>query len=167
MRALFVCESMFGNTRQIADAIVEGLTERGTAAVVRMVDELGHDDLNADLLIVGAPTHAWGLPRRQSRADPRPPAAPPLSGVREWLATLSGQEGKIGAAFDTRLDKPKFLTGSAARSISRGLTAHGVRLLHPAHSFLVASKRGPLAPGEFTRAKNWGAEIASVVVTNR
>lgn len=40
MRALIVYESMFGNTRQIADAIAEGMT-RGTAVVVRTVDELG------------------------------------------------------------------------------------------------------------------------------
>ena len=68
MRALVVYESMFGNTRELAAAIAEGLAARG--AGVELVDaESAPGELadRFDLLVAGAPTHAFGLPKT---ADP-------------------------------------------------------------------------------------------------
>lgn len=177
MKALIVYESMFGNTREIAEAIASGFATRDGEAIVRTVDEVSNDDMAADILVVGAPTHAWGMPRRQSRQGAFDDATKhpdhvftgdvQANGVREWLAGLPDQGGKRAAAFDTRLDKSKFVTGSAARRISRVLRRHGLRLFHPEHSFTVTGMNGPLAVGEVERARAWGAEMASTFVTAR
>jgi hypothetical protein len=61
MNALIVYESMYGNTRLIAQAIAEGL---GGATVQSTREDA---DVSADLLIVGGPTHMHGLTTSASR----------------------------------------------------------------------------------------------------
>ena len=57
MRAVVVYESMFGNTHAIADAIGKGLEPVDNVVVVP-VAEAGRERLgDADLLVVGGPTH--------------------------------------------------------------------------------------------------------------
>ena len=67
MRAVVVYESMYGNTHQVADAIGAGL---GTAFDVRVVPVslAGPEVLaDADLVVVGGPTHAHGMSRAATR----------------------------------------------------------------------------------------------------
>ncbi len=61
MRAVIVYESMFGNTHAIADAIGEGLEPKLEVVVVPLA-EAGRERLgDADLLVVGGPTHFHGM----------------------------------------------------------------------------------------------------------
>ena len=62
-----IYQSMFGSTRQMAEAIAEGL--RGAMVVsIIAAPEVGTVGLvNPDLLVVGAPTHAHGMPRQVTR----------------------------------------------------------------------------------------------------
>ena len=62
MHALVVFESMYGNTRAIAEAIADGLSTRMRVEVqeVGVAPEVIDDDVA--LLVVGAPTHAGLLP---------------------------------------------------------------------------------------------------------
>ena len=57
MNAIVVYESIYGNTRAIAEAIAEGL---GGAPAVSPA-ELPADAAQADLLVVGGPTHIHGM----------------------------------------------------------------------------------------------------------
>jgi flavodoxin len=60
MRAVVVYESMFGDTRQVAEAIGDGLGLKFEVTVVA-VDRLTTDQLRGiDLLVVGGPTHVRG-----------------------------------------------------------------------------------------------------------
>jgi hypothetical protein len=162
-RALVVYESMFGNTAAIAHAIADGLTigmENQITEVTTAPGELG----DVDLLVVGAPTHAFGLSRKQTRQNAgkrgaRPEAAA-ADGVREWLATIdSGSAARTTAlAFDTRLRRPR-LPGSAARATRRRLQRLGFRV-GPAKSFWVAGTPGPLVDGELDRARDWGESLS-------
>ena len=163
-RALVVYESMFGNTESIARAVAAGLS---TGSEVRITD-VAHapatpDDV--DLVVVGAPTHAFGLSRPQTRSDARKRGAHADAtqgqGVREWLATidLDSFEGTIAATFDTRVRRPP-LPGSAARAARRRLHRLGFRVL-PAMSFWVTGTPGPLAEGELERARRWGEQLAT------
>lgn len=63
MRVTVLFESDYGNTAAIADAIAEGLRPHAQVDV-RPVDG---SSINADLLVVGAPTHVHGLPSARSR----------------------------------------------------------------------------------------------------
>ena len=67
MRAVVVYESMFGNTHAIADAIGKGLEPVDNVVVVPVV-EAGRERLgDADLLVVGGPTHFHGMSRTRTR----------------------------------------------------------------------------------------------------
>jgi hypothetical protein len=92
-------------------------------------------------------------------------AGPPLEpGVREWLHKLKKQCPRRGVAFDTRLDKPKTVTGSAARAIQQGLRAAGFAYFGESHSFMVTGTAGTLAPGEAERAQQWGEAMGRMLV---
>ena len=67
MRALITFESIYGNTRAVAEAIGEGLRSAREVTVVSQ-HELDPAALaGADLVVVGAPTHMHGLPTSMSR----------------------------------------------------------------------------------------------------
>jgi flavodoxin-like protein len=176
MRALVVYESMYGNTRHIAEAIAEGLrlSLATDLMVVTAAEDVDLDDVS--LLVVGAPTHSWGLSSIRTRSaahhDPRHPdhlldSPAYADGVREWLRHLPRQPHhlhKRGVAFDTRLDKPKMVTGSAARGIEHGLRAAGFSPFGANYGFVVTGSAGPLASGEIERAHQWGEAMGRMIV---
>ena len=90
-RGLVCFESMFGNTEAVAKAIAEGLSDHVSTTIEDVVTARPHAD-NVDLLVVGAPTHAFGLSWRQTRmsAASQGARAPQseLIGLREWLEAL-------------------------------------------------------------------------------
>jgi hypothetical protein len=165
MDAIVVYESMYGNTRAIAEAIADGLN---ATAILPVHEAVGHQGM-ADLLVVGGPTHAHGLATAHSRRlaaeaareDGRriEPGATEEPGLRVWLRDLSPAAAHHAAAFDTRLDRSPWITGIAARGIARRLRRHGIDVV-TTESFLVEDTEGPLAPGELERARAWGAELA-------
>lgn len=165
MRAVVVCESWFGNTRRLAEEIAAELGTVADAEVLTVDDAAGL--ANVDLLVIGAPTHAHGL----SRASTRRTAARRLGradaagrGTRGWLHRLSVPEQTLVAVFDTRIEKPTFLVGSAARSIARKLERNGYRLAVPPESFFVLDVEGPLKDGEIERARAWATVLTDAGV---
>ena len=165
MIALVVYESLYGNTRDVAEAIATGL---GDATVVSVQDALSQVT-EAELLVVGGPTHVHGLTSRRSRTagvenahGDVEPGAGDGPGLRDWLADLPRVANAHAAAFDTRARGPRALTGSAAHGIARRLRHHGYRLL-PTESFLVQGGEGPLVDGELDRARAWGETLAATL----
>ncbi|MFG1965303.1 flavodoxin family protein [Nonomuraea sp. NPDC049028] len=115
MYALIVYESMFGNTKQIAEAVAEGLATTMRTEVLEVGSAPASVGEDLGLLVVGGPTHAFGM----SRASTRQSAAQQgrvLSqgqGVREWLATVRSPSARLAsAAFDTRIAKPRAVSPS-------------------------------------------------------
>lgn len=174
MKALVVYESMYGNTRHVAQAIAEGLKVAMDAQVLLVGEATATDVDDVQLLVVGAPTHAWSLSRRRTREaaakdmDRKPgqpdPSAAVATGLREWLRSVKVHSSCRGAAFDTRLDRPRLFTGSAVRAIERGLRAAGFSLFGEPHSFRVTGTTGPLAFGEIERARQWGEALGRAMV---
>jgi len=171
--ALIVFESMFGNTAAVAEAVAEGLRAEGVLVAVRHVAEAAAlDDVAPELLVVGAPTHAFSLSRPSTRADAVAKGAPTQvvrTGVREWLSagdTRSGT-GRDAVAFDTRAATVRRLPLSAAGTASRLLRRKGfARVLRP-QGFVVADVRGDLLPGELVRAREWGRRLAEELRVSR
>jgi flavodoxin len=166
MNAVVVYESVYGNTRAIAEAIADGL---GAAAVLP-VSEAAARTGEAELLVVGGPTHMHGLATATSRHQAASvahedggisvdPAATAEPGLRKWLHDLPARDGARAAAFDTRLDKSPWLTGVASRAIAKRLRHRGYEIVDT-ESFLVADSEGPLQDGELDRARAWGAQLA-------
>jgi hypothetical protein len=164
MHALVVYESMFGNTRQVAEAIADGLASAFQVELMEVGTAPVHFGEHLELVVVGGPTHAHGLSRpatRKAAADQGAGAtASSGGGLREWLDGLPARPGIAAAAFDTRIDKPRWLTGSAARGTARRLERLRFRLLVPPASFYVLGTPGPLDDGELDRARRWGQDLA-------
>jgi flavodoxin len=153
MNVLVIYDSLYGNTRSIAQAIA------GAFAVpddVRLLNagEVDLADLkSASLLIVGAPTHG-------GRSSP---------GMQEFLGKIPADALKdvSVAAFDTRFavaDQGLGLRllmrtiGYAAPRIADTLQSKGGKLVVPPEGFIVEGKEGPLKQGELERAANWAKE---------
>ena len=166
MRPVVVYESMFGATRVVAEAVASGFAECDETTVVRASEVGGSVLYDADLAVVGGPTHVRSMSRPSTRKGAPgyakkhdgdlalEPGADDVPGVREWLGHL-GQHTVFAAAFDTRVKGPAVITGRASKAINRGLASHGMSIVAPPESFLV-DKNGSLLPGEMTRARCLG-----------
>jgi hypothetical protein len=169
MRALVVFESIFGNTRSVADAVADGLSGHANVDVVEVSAAPVVISGDIDLLVVGGPTHAFGLTRPATREDAARQAGRAVAsiGLREWLAEVrSGSPRAVAATFDTRIKNPR-LPGSAARGAERRLRKLGFPIAAPATSFYVAGTPGPLLNGEAERARRWGQKLAAQITTAR
>jgi flavodoxin len=175
MRAVIVYESMFGNTHAIADAIGNGLEPLDNVVVVPVV-EAGRERLgDADLLVVGCPTHFHGMSRTRTRKWASSTAQKPKNdlvldrdaqgpGVRDWLKSLGDGRTKA-AVFDTCFKGPAVLRGRASKAINRKLRAHGFEVVAKPETFFV-TLQNHLEPGEEDRAREWGERLAASVVSN-
>jgi hypothetical protein len=85
-------------------------------------------------------------------------------GVREWLDMLPRGNGTLAAAFDTRADGSRLLTGAASQPIARKLRKRGYRLIVPPESFIVTDTEGPLKAGEVERADAWAHRIVGLML---
>lgn len=164
-RVLVVYESLFGNTEQLATAIAGSLREAGHRVELTDVAHApGLDDLEADLVVLGAPTHAFSLSRPGTRADAVRQGAPSPAtdtGVREWLGAARHHRATRAvptACFDTRVDRTRRLPGSAARKAVRLARDAGLAPVRRTESFYVEDVSGPLLPGELERACTWAAD---------
>lgn len=168
MTALVVFESMYGSTRAIAEAIGQGLAASGPVKVIEVgafAAAPGSRKISDDvtLLVVGGPTHAFGLSRSSTRADAAREATAGIvskgKGIREWLEDLTMPTGGLPiATFDTKVLKPN-LPGSAAKGAEKSLRRLGGRPIVPPRSFRVMGKSDGLVEGELEAARIWGEEL--------
>ena len=165
MNTLIVFESMFGNTRDIAQAIAAGVSSSVTTEIVEAGDAPPRPE-GVDLLVVGGPTHQFGLSRSDSRkkaaSETNRPLVSPDIGLREWIGDLPKVSGVAAATFDTSIRKPN-LPGSAARGAQKRLKRLGYRILLPAEIFRVEGTTGPITDGELDRARAWGQRLADAL----
>lgn len=159
MRTWIVVESMWGNTREIAEAVAEGLGGDVEVLDVTRAPGLG-DDL--DLVVIGGPTHAFSMSRPATRQDAvRQGGAPAAQsrGIREWLADQQHPGPVHVATFDTRVASMHRLPGSAARAAARVVRRRHLGHLVGCENFYVTDVSGPLLDGEVDRAREWGRTL--------
>ena len=168
-RALVVFESVFGDAKQIALAIAEGLATRLPVDVVAARDAPTQVSADVRMLVVGGPTHAFGMPKeatRQGAIEQYGADIPDTTfGLHEWLDAVQLPRQLNAAAFDTRMDHPKLITklDHAAKTEEKLLRQLGATLAAPAEHFVVTEPKGPLADGEEGRARQWGAALGELV----
>jgi hypothetical protein len=173
MRALVVYESMFGNTRDVAQAVADGVGSRMPVELVEVADAPTVIPADVSLLLVGGPTHAHGLSSPKTRADASGRAGEKLvsrgGGLADWLDIVRPEASPIATvAFDTRIKGPGLLWGSAAKAATKLLRARHFSVIAQPVSFLVGGPTGPLfnrlEDGESERAKAWGARLADALL---
>jgi len=159
--AAVVYESSWGNTRAVAQAVAEGLRERLAVEVLDVAGAPPPDRLGVEVLVVGGPTHAFGMSRPGTREDAERRGGGHVgTGIREWLASSAPLDLRA-AAFDTHVRHPD-LPGHASRKAAKALHRLGADLLTQPESFWVEGAEGPLLPGELDRAHAWGTELAAL-----
>lgn len=142
MRASVVYDSAYGNTKAVADAVVQGLKPLRAAAVA--VADFDPATLSAgDLLVLGSPINGW-------RPTPK---------ITELLTRLgNGQlRGINAAAFDTRVRF--FIHGDAARKMTKLLKEAGATIISDPAPFYVRGTEGPLRSGELEKAASWAKTL--------
>ncbi len=155
MRVLVVYDTVYGNTEWVARSIGDGLKGHDVR-LVRAADAVLAELAAADLLVVGAPT-------QRHRAS---------AAMRELLDRLPRRSlSRVSAAtFDTRYRASRFLTGSAAIDIARGLKAAGAKVIEEPQSFFMEADSSAdggrrrheveiLESGELERAATWAAGL--------
>ncbi len=145
MKTLVVYDSLYGNTKTIAQSIGDAIP--GEVAVMHVGDVTASGLGAYDLLIIGAPTHG----------------AKPSPDMQEFLEQIQAQalEGVKVAGFDTRMTNRLItLFGTAAPKIAKALKAKGGTSAGSAEGFYVTGGEGPLKDGEVERAAAWAQGLA-------
>ncbi|HEX6128529.1 MAG TPA: flavodoxin family protein [Candidatus Limnocylindria bacterium] len=149
MKSLVVYVSHKGNTQRVAEAIGDVLAAHGTVDVLPVEEAPPIMEEDIDLLMIGGPTEGHGM-------------TPEMSGFLDRLDVASVR-GRAVAAFDTRVNWPRILSGSAADGIGKRLEAAGAMVFKPQGSFIVSTEP-VLLPGELERAREWAESVARSVV---
>jgi len=144
MITLVAYYSVYGNTKQIAEAMASVFEKKGTVRLVT-IDKITEADFNqVDLVVMGAPTIGANIPEA----------------ARTALAKLPQQimPATNIAAFDTSIKWwPKRFT--AARRLAKKLGNLGGKMILPPMNYYVKGTEGPLLAGEIERAKAWAETI--------
>lgn len=164
MRALVVYESMYGNTRDVAVAIAEGIGKLAAVDLHEVGAAPTEVDETVDLVVVGGPTHAFSMSRDGTRADAakNEPDLEIVSsgiGIREWLDRVRVLGSPGFATFDTKVNRPR-LPGSASGAARKRVRHLGFEMVADPQTFWVEGGTGPLTAGEVERATSWGEAVA-------
>ena len=151
-KVIVAYESKYGNTRLVAEAIIESMRE--VEGIETVLSELKEADLNKvpdyDAILIGSPNH-WGGPTR---------------GVRKFIDKLSklNLEGKLFAVFDTCLGKD---FEKAVKKMEKRINEKvpGIKQIAPGLSIRVQGMKGPLVEGELPKCKEFGNKIATQIKT--
>ena len=144
MRALVVYGAPYENIRVVAGHVADGLSATHEVTVVPVAGATADLLAEADLLVVGGPTHIRGL----------------SSGVHE-LVRVPQSGPVLAAAFDTRINGRPAVPGRSSRGIARLLMRHGYLTIVSPESFAVTAQGTPL-DGEDARARHWGAALGII-----
>jgi menaquinone-dependent protoporphyrinogen IX oxidase len=153
MKGIVVYDTSYGNTKKVAETIVETLRESGIEVdlfYVKDVKKLSAKDYG--FLVLGSPTRFGTM----------------SFAMRSFLGKVKSEEwvNKPFTAFDTenpeniekaRAEKKEW---SAAEKISGKLRDKKMNQLLPVLKAVVFGQKGPLKEGEIERAKDFARELA-------
>ncbi|MFW9974106.1 MAG: flavodoxin family protein [Candidatus Thorarchaeota archaeon] len=149
-KAIIIYESIYGNTKKIAEAICKGINEvEGAECLIRKTGEIHTDGLcDYDAIILGCPNHN------------QEPALNLIKFIDR--ASIVHLKGKIGAAFDTYTGGNMDVAVAKLKDrIHEKLP--GVELIGSL-SAKVTGRKGPLADDEESKALDFGAQFARKLI---
>jgi flavodoxin len=143
VRILVAYASRKGNTRLVAERIAAALRQRADVELID-VENAPRGLPDAELIVVGGPTEGHGVTHP----------------MVQFFTNLGAGAlaGRAAAAFDTRIDWPRLLSGSAAVGIANRLREAGAEVIAPPESFIVNAVP-ELLPGELERVDPWALSI--------
>lgn len=151
-KVIVVYESKYGNTKLVAETIIEGMNEvEGIEAVLSGLKEVDLDKvIDYDAILVGSPNHFGG----------------PTRGVRKFIDKLGKLplKGKLFAVFDTYIGKD---FKKAVKKMEKRMNEKvpGLKLIALGLSIKVRGMKGPILEGELPKCKEFGNKIATQIKT--
>jgi len=150
LKVFVIYDSKYGNTKTVAENILEGLKQvEGIEAVVGYAKEVDFQSLVCyHALIVGAPNH-MGRPSRTMKK------------FIDRLAELD-LKAKNVAVFGTYSGRKRPVDRAVKKlEITLGKKLPNLKLLSPSLSVKVKGVTGPVVEGELTKSKEFGNRIAN------
>ena len=151
-KVIVVYESKYGNTKLVAETIIEGMKQvKGIETALNEVKEIDiHQISSYDAILIGSPNHIGG----------------PTRSVKKFIDKL----GKLNlgekrfAVFDTHLDKD---FEKAVKKMEKRINekAPGMKMIAPGLSIRVQGMTGPIAEGELPKCKEFGKKLATQIKT--
>jgi len=151
VKVLVVYDTKHGNTKLVAEKIVEGIREvEGIDTAISDVKDVKFGEVaSSDAVLIGSPNHFDG----------------PARGIDAFIDKLGELDKKTRwvAVFDTHLAEDK---GAHTKMEQRiGEKVPGVKLITPSLSIKVDGMKGPIAAGELPRCVDFGKRIATQLRT--
>jgi len=151
-KVIVVYESKHGNTKLVAETIIEGINE--IEGIETVLSELKEVDLNNiadyDAILVGSPNHFGG----------------PTRSIKKFIDKLGklNLKGKMFAVFDTYLEND---FEKAVKKMEKRINekVSGSKQLAPRLSIKVQEMKGPISEGELPKCKEFGNKIATQLKT--
>ncbi|MEM3730776.1 MAG: flavodoxin domain-containing protein [Candidatus Bathyarchaeia archaeon] len=148
MKVIIVYESRYGNTKRVAETIVEGIQEiEGVEASVSELKEVDFSTIQSyDAILIGSPNHLGG----------------PTRGIKGFIDRLGKLklEGKGFAVFDTYMGRD---FEKAVKKMEKRINekVSGLKQIASGLSIKVLGIKGPIAEGELQKCKEFGKRIAN------
>ncbi|MDH5443653.1 MAG: flavodoxin domain-containing protein [Hadesarchaea archaeon] len=151
-KVIVVYETKYGNTKFVAETIIEGLKKvKGIETVLSELKKVNLNEIPGyDAILVGSPNHLGG----------------PTRGIKKFIDKLGklNLKGKMGAVFDT------YLGGNFEKAVQKmekriNEKVPGLKLVAPGLSIKVQGMKGPILEGELPKCKEFGNKIATQMKT--
>ena len=152
VKVFVVYDTKYGNTKLVAEKIVEGMREvEGIETAISDVEEVDLENLaDSDAILIGSPNHV-GRPARS---------------IRKFIDKLGKLDlkAKWVAVFDT------YLGGDFEKAMKKmekriGEKVPGLKLITSGLSIRVGGMKGPIVDGELPKCKDFGKKIANQLKT--
>lgn len=151
-KVIVVYETRYGNTKLVAEKIIEGMKEvKGIETVPSEVKEVDLNQIaNYDAVLIGSPNHIGG----------------PTRGVKKFIDKLGKLNlgEKLFAVFDTYLGKD---FEKAVKKMENRINekAPGFKQIVPGLSIRVQGIKSPVLEEELPKCKDFGKKIANQLKT--
>ena len=158
VKVFVVYDTKYGNTKLVAEKIVEGIGEvEGIETAISDVEEVDLERVaDYDAILIGSPNH-WGGPVR---------------GIKRLIDKLGKLDlkAKWVAVFDTCLEKNSFGRNQFEKAVKKmekriREKIPGLKLIVPGLSIKVGGMEGPIVDGELPKCKDFGKKIANQLKT--
>ncbi len=149
MKVFVVYDTKYGNTKLVAEKIVEGMKEvEGIETAISDVEEVDLENLaDHDAILIGSPNHMGG----------------PVRGIKKLIDKLGGFDlrAKWTAVFDTQLGGNQF--EKAVKKMEKRISEKvpGLKLITSGLSIRVEGMKGPIVNEDLPKGKKFGKKIAN------
>ncbi|MGQ9625252.1 MAG: flavodoxin domain-containing protein [Candidatus Bathycorpusculaceae bacterium] len=148
VKVFVVYDTKYGNTKLVAETIVEGMREvEGIETAISDVEEVDLEGVaDYDAILIGSPNH-WGGP---------------VGGIKKLIDELGKLDlkAKWVAVFDT------YIKGDFEKAVKKmekriNEKVPRLKLIVPGQSIKVGDMKGPIVDGELPKCREFGKKIAT------